>query len=81
MFGPNAIDPEIAAEYPRIPKAIMGFLKMNGDSSPSSLIYKFLDVFEKVLDVAGIGASAIGMFMLKEYVSGQKEAKIKSKSH
>lgn len=78
MFGPNAIDPEIAAEYPRIPKSIMNYLGL--ESSPSSMLYVTLDVFEKAMDVAGMGASAIGMFILKEYVTSQKEANAKTKN-
>lgn len=80
MFGPNAIDPEISAEYPRIPKSIMRFLGVAYDTPTPSILYATLDVFEKAMDVAGMGACAIGMFILKEYVSSQKEASIKSKN-
>lgn len=80
MFGPNAIDPEIAAEYPRIPKYIMKLLKMDKSSSTFSILYASLDVFEKAMDVAGMGACTVGIFILKEYVSSQSEVNIKTKN-
>jgi hypothetical protein len=80
MFGPNAIDPEIAAEYPRIPKSIMRSLGIQYDTSTSSILYATLDVFEKAVDVAGMGACTVGMIILKEYISSQKEANTKSKN-
>jgi hypothetical protein len=84
MFGPKSHDTEIAALYPRIPRSISNSLNIR-DPTISSLVFKGLDLFEKILDVAGMGACTIGMFMLKEYVSSQKEAmeetKLRSKQH
>lgn len=72
MFGPNAIDPDVAMAYPPIPKAVMYYL---GYGNSASYLFRAMDLFEKSMDVAGIGACVVGLFVVKEYVSSQVEAK------
>lgn len=74
MFGPNAIDPEIAAEYPPIPKMIFKAY-LNPESSSGTLMYKFVDVFEKAFEVIGIGATVVGTLLLNDYITDIKLAK------
>jgi len=73
MFGPQAIDPEIAAEYPPIPRLIRSYLNIN--SKLEILVYQFLNVFEKAFEIAGIGTTLVSTIVLKDYVSDIKEAR------
>lgn len=73
LFGPQSIDPEIAEAYPHIPKVIGYYLKLSTKTG-SFLLFKAMDFFEKVMDVIGIGAGAVGAFLLKEYMDDKKKA-------
>ena len=77
QFGPNAHDADVAAMYPRIPKAIAIALSPN-DTSVKMLVFRVCDVFEKVFDIVGLGASTAGVFFLNEYVQSRKEAALEA---
>lgn len=74
LFGPQAADSEVAANYPHITKVIHFALSI-GSETISLAVYRFLDVFEKGFEIAGLGAMCMGIFILKEYVTDMKKAR------
>ena len=77
QFGPNALEEEVAAIYPRIPKSIAIGIS---DAYIRMLVFRACDVFEKVYEVVGLMACTSLVYFVNEYLSSRRDAEAEAKA-
>ena len=77
QFGPNALEEEVAAVYPRIPKSIAIGIS---DAYIRMLVFRACDVFEKVFEVVGLMACTSLVYFVNEYVSSRQDGAAEAKA-